>query len=42
MSMTYETRAAWQNRIQSENLEHDVASDKPVELPERVEVSTGE
>ncbi len=31
-------KAAWENRLKSENLEHDVASDKQVEIPERVEV----
>lgn len=30
-------RAAWQNRLKSENLEHDVVSDKPIETPERTE-----
>ncbi len=35
-------RAAWQNRLRSENLEHDVASDKHVELPDHVEIGTGE
>jgi CTP synthase len=34
--------AAWQNRLHSENLEHDVTSDKQVEIPERAEVATGE
>ncbi len=32
-------RAAWQNRLHSENLEHDVASDKGIEIPERAEVA---
>jgi CTP synthase len=32
-------QAAWQNRLHSENLEHDVASDKQIEVPERAEVS---
>jgi CTP synthase len=31
-------RAAWQNRLKSENLDHDVASDRQVELPEHVEI----
>lgn len=35
-------KAAWQNRLRSENLEHDVTSDKQVELPERADVATGE
>ena len=29
-------RAAWENRLRSENLEHDVASDRQVEMSERV------
>jgi CTP synthase len=32
-------QAAWQNRLHSENLEHDVASDKQVEMPERTELA---
>ncbi len=32
--------AAWQNRLKSENLEHDVTSDSPIEMPERAELST--
>lgn len=32
-------KAAWENRLRSENLEHDVASDKQIELPERSEVN---
>jgi CTP synthase len=32
-------KAAWQNRLRSENLEHDVTSDKHVELPERAEAN---
>ncbi len=32
-------KAAWENRLRSENLEHDVTSDKHVELPERSEVN---
>jgi CTP synthase len=35
-------QAAWQNRLHSENLEHDVASDKQIEVPERAEVASGE
>jgi CTP synthase len=31
-------KAAWENRLHSENLEHDVRSDKSLEMPERVEV----
>jgi CTP synthase len=34
--------AAWQNKLRSENLEHDVTSDRQVEIPERSEVATGE
>jgi CTP synthase len=34
-------RAAWQNKLRSENLEHDVAAERQVELPERAE-STAE
>jgi CTP synthase len=30
--------AAWNNRVRSENLEHDVRSKTPVEMPERVNV----
>lgn len=33
-------KAAWQNRLRSENLEHDVASDRQVEIPDRVEIAT--
>jgi len=32
-------KAAWQNKLRSENLEHDVASDKRVDVPERAEVA---
>ncbi len=32
-------KAAWENRLKSENLEHDVASDKKVEIPERAEIA---
>ena len=35
-------KAAWENRLKSENLEHDVTSDKQVEMPERVEVGSDE
>jgi len=35
-------KAAWENRLKSENLEHDVASDKQVEMPERTEVLVDE
>jgi CTP synthase len=35
-------QAAWQNRLHSENLEHDVASDKQVDIPERAEVASPE
>ncbi len=35
-------KAAWENRLHSENLEHDVRSDKGVEMPERSEVSADE
>ena len=35
-------KAAWENRLQSENLRHDVASDSKVELPEHVEVGSEE
>ncbi len=34
--------AAWQNKLRSENLEHDVAADKQIEMPERSEVASGE
>ncbi|MBK8305126.1 MAG: CTP synthase [Chloracidobacterium sp.] len=34
--------AAWQNKLRSENLEHDVTSDKQVEVPERAEVTAEE
>jgi CTP synthase len=33
-------KAAWENRLHSENLEHDVRSDKLVEIPERAEVQS--
>ena len=35
-------KAAWQNRLSSENLEHDVRSDIHMELPERMEIRTDE
>jgi CTP synthase len=35
-------KAAWANRIRSENLEHDVSSDKPIELLERNEAKAAE
>jgi CTP synthase len=35
-------KAAWQNRLSSENLEHDVRSDVHVEMPERVEIPADE
>jgi CTP synthase len=35
-------RAAWENRMKSENLKHDVTSDKHMELPEHVEVGSDE
>ncbi|MEQ1765588.1 MAG: CTP synthase [Pyrinomonadaceae bacterium] len=35
-------KAAWENRLKSENLEHDIASDKQVEMPERSEVMVDE
>jgi CTP synthase len=31
-------KAAWENRLKSENLEHDVTSERQVELPERAEI----
>jgi len=31
--------AAWQNKLRSENLEHDVAAERQVELPERAEAT---
>lgn len=31
-------KAAWENRLRSENLKHDVTSDKQVEMVERVEI----
>jgi CTP synthase len=35
-------KAAWENRINSENLKHDVRSDRPMEIPERTEVPSEE
>ena len=35
-------KAAWENRLRSENLEHDVTSEKQIEMPERAEVSSEE
>ncbi len=35
-------KAAWQNRLHSENLEHDVTSGTPVEMPERAELGVEE
>ena len=32
--------AAWENKLRSENLEHDVAAERQVELPERSEAAT--
>ncbi|MFZ1700540.1 MAG: CTP synthase [Pyrinomonadaceae bacterium] len=34
--------AAWNNRLKSENLEHDVTSDQQVEMPERAEIRSEE
>jgi hypothetical protein len=34
--------AAWENKLRSENLEHDVAAEKQVEIPERADVAAGE
>ncbi|MEP7074501.1 MAG: CTP synthase [Acidobacteriota bacterium] len=31
-------KAAWENRLKSENLEHDVTSDLQIEMPERAEI----
>lgn len=31
-------KAAWQNRLHSENLDHDVTRDRPLDMPERAEV----
>jgi CTP synthase len=35
-------KAAWENRLKSENLEHDVTSDKHVDIPERAELASDE
>ncbi len=35
-------KAAWKNRLHSENLEHDVAADKQIEVPERAIVASGD
>ncbi|MGD9627794.1 MAG: CTP synthase [Pyrinomonadaceae bacterium] len=35
-------KAAWENRLKSENLEHDVTSEKQVEVTERIEVGADE
>ena len=35
-------KAAWENRLRSENLEHDVTAEKHREMPERVEVTADE
>ncbi|MFL6466631.1 MAG: CTP synthase [Pyrinomonadaceae bacterium] len=35
-------KAAWENRLKSENLEHDVTSDRQVEMPERIDVGSDE
>ena len=35
-------KAAWANRLHSENLEHDITSDRQVEVPERAEILSGE
>ncbi|MGH9948041.1 MAG: CTP synthase [Pyrinomonadaceae bacterium] len=35
-------KAAWENRLKSENLEHDITSDKQVEIPERIEAQAEE
>ncbi len=35
-------KAAWENRLKSENLEHDVKSDRVVEMPERAEIQNEE
>ncbi|MEO8572529.1 MAG: CTP synthase [Pyrinomonadaceae bacterium] len=39
---TWFVKAAWENRLHSENLDHDVRSDKGVEMPERSEVDAEE
>ncbi|KXK05960.1 MAG: CTP synthetase [Acidobacteria bacterium OLB17] len=35
-------RAAWANKLHSENLQHDIASEKPVEVRERAEIESME
>ena len=35
-------KAAWENRLKSENLEHDVTIDMQVEIPDRVELTSEE
>ncbi|MEP6847818.1 MAG: CTP synthase [Acidobacteriota bacterium] len=35
-------KAAWENRLKSENLEHDVTSDVQLEMPERAEIGREE
>jgi len=35
-------KAAWENRLKSENLEHDVSSDKQVEISERANITVEE
>lgn len=35
-------KAAWENRLKSENLEHDVTSDMQVEMPAHIEVGSNE
>ena len=35
-------KSAWENRIHSENLKHDVRREKQLEIPERQEVSRDE
>jgi len=35
-------RAAWENRLNSENLRHDVAGNSKVEMPEHIEVVSEE
>ena len=35
-------KAAWSNKLHSENLGHDIAAEKQVEMPERVEVASEE
>jgi hypothetical protein len=35
-------KAAWENRLRSENLEHDITADKHRDIPERMEVNADE